>query len=456
MKRGRGSIIAHMLKSPAVVACILVAAVIPARADDPLLADHWIASCPDAERVLVDAEAVTAMNRRMLAEERSVNDLSRLPATLPRTEVVDRIERQCRLPEGPLVFADGVLVGDEPRRHWQASLALDVVPATVEPRFGLVVRRAAIRRFPTWQRVHARAADTDIDQFQETAFFPGTPVAAVHATTDRDWWFVIGPTYAGWVAADSIALGDRAEVLAYAARASRVVTAARAATAFTPDLPAVSQLPLDMGTTLPERYDWPAGTPVNGQSSAASVVVDLPTRDTGGALRVVPALIPRAADIHDGPLPATRANVLRQAFKFLGERYGWGHDFDGRDCSGFVCEVYRSLGILLPRNTRDQAVCPALATTSVAPDWPRSRRLEAIHALLPGDLVYTRRHVMIVVGRDDDGPWVIHDTHEGRTAGGTANGVVLQPFLAIDGGDVIDAVTAVVSVLAPPSATAPR
>jgi cell wall-associated NlpC family hydrolase len=184
--------------------------------------------------------------------------------------------------------------------------------------------------------------------------------------------------------------------------------------------------------------------------------VDLPTRDTGGALRVVPALIPRAADTHDGPLPATRANVLRQAFKFLGERYGWGHDFDGRDCSGFVCEVYRSLGILLPRNTRDQAVCPALATTPVAPDWPRSRRLEAIHALLPGDLVYTRRHVMIVVGRDDDGPWVIHDTHEGRTAGANANGVVLQPLLAIDGGDVIDALTAVVAVLAPPSATAAR
>ena len=456
MKRERGSIIAHMLKSPAVVACILVAAVIPARADDPLLADHWIASCPDAERVLADAEAVTAMNRRMLAEEGSVNDLSRLPATLPRTEVVDRIERQCRLPEGPLVFAAGLLVGDEPRRHWRASLALDEVPARVEPRFGLVVRRAAIRRFPTWQRVHARAADTDIDQFQETAFFPGTPVAAVHATTDRDWWFVIGPTYAGWVAADSIALGDRAEVLAYAARASRVVTAARVATAFTPDLPAASQLALDMGTTLPERCDWPAGTPVNGQSSAASVVVDLPMRDTSGVLRVVPALLPRSSDTHDGPLPATRANVLRQAFKFLGERYGWGHDFDGRDCSGFVCEVYRSLGILLPRNTRDQAVCPALATTPVAPDWPRSRRLEAIHALLPGDLVYTRRHVMIVVGRDDDGPWVIHDTHEGRTAGANANGVVLQPFLAIDGGGVIDAVTAVVAVLAPPSATAAR
>jgi len=51
---------------------------------------------------------------------------------------------------------------------------------------------------------------------------------------------------------------------------------------------------------------------------------------------------------------------------------------------------------------------------------------------------------------------VIHDTHEGRTAGANANGVVLQPFLAIDGGDVIDAITAVVAVLAPPSATAAR
>ena len=111
-------------------------------------------------------------------------------------------------------MCDGIFVAKEDFVK-VVDLALDEVPARVEPRFGLVVRRAAIRRFPTRQRVHARAADsttgtdTDIDQFQETAFFPGTPVAAVHATTDCDWWFVIGPTYDGWVAAVDQLLRDR-------------------------------------------------------------------------------------------------------------------------------------------------------------------------------------------------------------------------------------------------------
>ena len=75
MKRGRGSIIAHMLKSPAVVAWILVAAVIPARADDRFVADHWIASCPDAERVLADAENDGVADlRRVAVQERIVAD----------------------------------------------------------------------------------------------------------------------------------------------------------------------------------------------------------------------------------------------------------------------------------------------------------------------------------------------------------------------------------------------
>ena len=48
---------------------------------------------------------------------------------------------------------------------------------------------------------------------------------------------------------------------------------------------------------------------------------------------------------------------------FLGERYGWGHRYNGRDCSGFVSEVYQSMGVQLPRNTSDQSVSPACA-------WP--------------------------------------------------------------------------------------
>lgn len=439
------------------VAAVAIAGLVvaPGRAADRLQADHWIARCPDPDGLTLDAAAVQALNRRMLAEEPSLTDLTRLPTTLGRDDVVDRVSRRGRLPDRPLEYAAGGAVGDDDRRRLQTSLAIDAVPAGIEPRFGLVVRRTAVRSFPTSARVIAQGGDADIDQLQESAFFPGTPVAAVHASADGGWTFVIGPSYDGWVATESLAFGPRDEVLAYAARSTRTVTGARATTAFTPDLPAVSQLALDMGVQLPELRDWPAAEPVNGQSAAASVVVQLPTRGPDGGLRLVPALVPRSADTHDGPLPATRANLLRQAFKFLGERYGWGHDFDARDCSGFVRDVYASLGLVLPRNTRDQAVCPALQSTAVGPDWPHDRRLQAAHALFPGDLVFTRRHVMMVLGHDDGGPWVIHDTHEGRTGGAAANGVVVQRLLDIDDGRAVAAITALVRVLPQPASESP-
>src|SRR3546814_6380766 len=71
-------------------------------------------------------------------------------------------------------------------------------------------------------------------------------------------------------------------------------------------------------------------------------------------------LLQKNADSASDYLPLTRANIIRQGFRFLGERYGWGHGYNGRDCSGFVSEVYRSMGVQLPRNTSDQSVSPAL------------------------------------------------------------------------------------------------
>ncbi len=400
----------------------------------PLEAAHWIARCAEPDRVVADANAVAAFNRRLLAEDPALTDLAKLPATIPQAEVEERVRRRSAVPDRPLVFGDGTPADEAARRRWREAIDDASIPATVEPRFALIVRRAAVRRLPTRERVHASAADTDIDQFQETAFFPGTPVAVVHATADNRWAFVIGTTYDGWVESDALAFGSRADVLGYAERASRVITAARATTAFTPELPAASAVDLDMGTTLPERRDWPSTTAVNGQSAAAAVVVELPLRDATGVLRIAPALLPLSAGSHDGPLPATRANLLRQAFSFLGERYGWGHDFDGRDCSGFVSDVYKSLGFLLPRNTRDQQISPCLDRTPLPAEWSRDRRMSAVAALRPGDLAYSRRHVMMVVGHDEAGPWVIHDTHEGRPASGAAaaNGVVVQPLGTID------------------------
>ena len=111
-------------------------------------------------------------------------------------------------------------------------------------------------------------------------------------------------------------------------------------------------------------------------------------RGADGRLGFAPALLQRNSDSAADVLPLTRANLIRQAFRFLGERYGWGHAYNGRDCSGFVSEVYRSMGVQLPRNTSDQAVSPVFARTRFEPGDSREKRMAAVDALDVGDLIY--------------------------------------------------------------------
>ena len=235
--------------------------------------------------------------------------------------------------------------------------------------------------------------------------------------------------YAAWVEKRFIAEGSAEQVFAYTKKSPYlVVTGATAKTVFTPERPEVSELQLDMGVRVPLLAGWPASEPVNGQHPYTAHVIELPERAGDGTLQFTPALLPRLVDASSDYLPLTRANLLRQGFKFLGERYGWGHSYNARDCSGFVSDVYRSFGVQLPRNTRDQAVSPALNRITFTDADDREHRLAVLRTLEVGDLIYIPGHVMMVIGHEDGMPYVIHDTTgiSYRDAKGEVTRVVLN------------------------------
>ncbi len=434
--------------------------VAPAQLD----ADYWIAKLPDAERVVLDADAIATRNAALTALDPSVHDLAALPAALDRAAVRARIETLSAPPSRTLYADDGRALAAGELAALQAALALDAIPAQTPVRYALVLRRAPLRSFPTLQRVFSKPGDFDIDRFQESALFPGTPVAVLHASRDGRWRFVIAPNYAAWIQADAIAEGSRDQVLGHAAKQPRlVVTGSHVRSAFDPSRPALSQLALDMGTQLPLLADWPRDAPVSGQVAYAAWVVQLPTRDVTGRLQLVPALVPRGSDARVGDLPLSRANLLRQAFKLLGERYGWGHDYAGRDCSGFVADVFATFGVRMPRNTGDQARSPAFAHQAFDASASRAARLSAVAALQVGDLVYIPGHVLMVIGREADGPWVIHDVNGVSVREGGAlrrislNGVSVTPLLPLQfdaDHDYVDRMTSIVRPLQPLPAAA--
>ncbi len=417
-----------------------------------LTPQYWAARLDNADAPILDRAQIDAQNARMRSQDAHIQDIAALPTQLTAAQVRSSITALSSWPTRALYDDQGQPIAAAMRASIEANLGLQAIAAQAAPQYGLVVKRAALRTFPTRQRVFSSTGDTDIDRFQESALFPGDKVAVVHRSADGRWLFVHSERYSAWIEAESVATGDKASVLGYGAQGPyRIVTGAVAHTAFTPEEPRVSRLQLDMGVRLPVLADWPAASPVNGQQAHAAWVVQLPVREADGQLKLVPALLPRSQDTAGEYLALTPRLLLQQAFKFLGERYGWGHDYDTRDCSGFVSEIYRSFGVLLPRNTSAQAVSPALDRLAFTEKTGKAARDRAVTDLQVGDLVYIPGHVMMAIGHVDGRTWVIHDTAGGSWFGADGkrvqahlNGVSvtpLEPMMASDTVRYIDRIT---------------
>ena len=104
--------------------------------------------------------------------------------------------------------------------------------------------------------------DTDIDRFQESALFPGTPVVIAHASRDGQWLFVVSPRYAAWIEKAGRRRRQRAtQVFGYADKTPyRVVTGAkRAHRVHAASSRRCRELQLDMGMRVPLLTDAAAG-----------------------------------------------------------------------------------------------------------------------------------------------------------------------------------------------------
>ena len=464
---GTGNAITWRLLTVIVTAILLMPTAAFATGDVPTLDLHirqpalltpgfWVARLPYPQRVTLNTRAVVDRNSALLRFDPSMHDLRAMPDFLERRQVETWLAISKR-PSGMLFDANGQLVDSATLDNIVDNAAIRNIPARQSARFGLVVHRAALRTFPTRMRVFTTTDDTDLDRFQESALFPGTPVLIAHSSRDGEWLFVVSPDYAAWVDASAIAEGSHEQVMSYMDnRPARLVSGAAVHTTVTSDAPALSELQLDMGVRLP-LAPLTEGSIVNGQQSGASWAVQLPVRNADGSLALQPALIPRSADTSSASLPLTRANTIRQAFKFVGERYGWGDDGGTRDCSGFVSAVFASMGVILPRNTSDQSRSSVFNRHHFSAN-DAIQRHAAVASLQAGDLVYIPGHVMLVVGRLGGEPYVIHDIHDGKTLVGGAlrswhlNGVVVTPLttLMLDSSHrFVDVITDIVDVLDP-------
>lgn len=388
---------------------------------------------------LMSAVQVVDFNQAVIRDDANVVNPLAMVKQLTQSELLYKIDQISSIPSSARFYADGSKLSTASYQGYLNNINKKAVADNNVVKWGVVVKRSVLRKFPTMDRVFNKGMDTDLDRFQESGVFPGEAVAVLHQSSDGLWYLVQAYNYLAWVPQEAIALATHQQITRFVnAEHFLLVTGSKIYTAYTPENLNVSQIQLDMGVRLPLVAFENVPNRLYGQNPYASYVVQLPTRDAEGKLSLSMAMIGRSQDVSTDYLAVTKQNIVKQAFKFLGERYGWGHDYNGRDCTGFVGEVYKSFGFVMPRNSGQQGFGTYGKNTRFSKQSTKAEKLAVIKTLAVGDLIYIPGHVMMYLGEENGEPYVIHDVkglayldEKGELYRGTLNGVSVTPLLPL-------------------------
>ncbi|MEI6893249.1 MAG: SH3 domain-containing protein [Colwellia sp.] len=400
---------------------------------------YWLSQLEQKNVLLMSQQDIAAFNQQLVKKNPYISLPLSVPNPLSKTQLVEKLTAISKPSKHARFYSDGTQVSDENYQTYIDATNQSGIKLKNIVQYGLVVKRTALRTFPTKDRIFKAGSDRDLDRFQESALFPGEAVAILHTSKDEQWLLVQAYNYLAWVQKSDVAVGNKTEITAFLENEDFiVVTGSKVFTNYVPNHEKISNVQLDMGTRLPlaKRSDY--GNSVYGQNPFANYIVKLPVKDSQGKLALKLTPIPRGQDVRVGYLPFTKANLIKQSFKFLGERYGWGHDYNGRDCTGFVGEIYKSFGFIMPRNSGQQAKSVYGLNHFFAKDSDQQSKLKIIATLQVGDLIYIPGHVMMYLGDDKSKPYVIHDVKglsyldkQGDIYQGTLNGVSVTPLIPL-------------------------
>lgn len=355
---------------------------------------YWIGRVDSPDKILMDAAAIDAFNRRVRDTQGLTKDMTRTPEVYNgaalRHELRSRLES---LKARELHGADAGFFA-----AMENALALDAVPEDIDIRYGVVTGYADQRFLPAVTGLYAVSGDIDFDELQNSALDIGTPVTILHESADRQWYYVISELSDGWVRSDRVALCPQPafQKFASARDSPLVVTAAKA--------------DVYLNETLTEHYDHlRMGTilPATPDRTTTKHRVLLPIRNSAGRLVIRPGYI-AAGKAAEGYLPFTPRVILEQAFKLLNTPYGWGGMYGEQDCSRFIQMVYATVGLRLPRDSGPQAKSGHMLARFDL-EAPLDDKRSVLQGLIPGPVVLTMRgHIMLYLGSVDGWPYAIH------------------------------------------------
>ena len=139
------------------------------------------------------------------------------------------------------------------------------------------------------------------------------------------------------------------------------------------------------------------------------VEIKLPVRSSDGTVMFERAFL-KKEDTSSGFLDYTPRSIIDQAFKLLNAPYGWGGMYGEQDCSRFLQEVFATVGINLPRDSKDQAKIGTLVKAFDV-NVKDEEKLDILkQAFVGATILPIKGHIMLYLGQVDGYPFAIHAT----------------------------------------------
>jgi hypothetical protein len=386
-----------------------------------LNSDFWIKKIKDSDKAIMHKDQIIEFNKSTFSKVKAMCNLSEYKERLSKEELIGIIESYM-LPETTRYN----IKGEKTQKNFYDKIIsntnIDKIKEINEVKFGIAIINTRVRSFPTDEGSFDSMDDIEFDLFQETECQAIEPVAILHTSRDNDWFFIQMYNYNGWVKKNDIAIGNnRKEILDYCNTDKfLIVTGNKISTQLNHYDSRISQNIFYMGTKIPLESN--NITEAYNQTTVFNYVVKLPVKDIDGKLDFKNALISFMEDVNYGYLTYTRENILRQAFKLQGDRYDWGNNHNGRDCSSFVMYVYKTCGIILPRNADQQEMGEGIFY-KINENASIYERNILFNKIVPGALIFMDGHVMLYIGEDNGEHFMIHDFYRY----GTFDGETIKP-----------------------------
>ena len=343
--------------------------------DERATADYWTRRNLNGDEIILSAQEISRLNAQIRRNDAYAADLANFPQKISAAMLKARIAKATND-----VGIDDLQVGMENRN-------VDAISGDVKIFYAVTLERADVRILPvSW------SGDL-YDPLQGTAIDPAEPVAVMWESTDGKFVFAQSRNYFGWIAKDKLGFTTREIWQTYIKPKNFIVVTANKKTVEVDG----KNILFQMGAVIPlaknvdDKNFWLAKIPTSDGKNFCEVTVKIPKDDT----------------VQKNFLPCTTNNFIRQSFKFLGDVYGWGGLMESVDCSAFTSDIYRSMGIEIPRDAdRQEKFLPKVATLN---SQSYDERLKILRRSPTGALLHKKGHVLLLLGSDDSGtPIAIH------------------------------------------------